>query len=147
MTKQVSEFASAMNTTVDALVKGADVHSATHTAVFKASDLTMPEGVTEESLAKHVKFINETSAAVPAAVAKIAADQYEETKHEKWDGALTLIPGLTFTGGVQLREEVDGNVAYGVTQSLTDYTYDQELTDWMVDHQADLATKAADLFK
>lgn len=146
MSKQENKFAASMDSAVAALVKSADVHTATHTTVFKADAVTMPEGITPESLVKHVSFINETSAAVPAAVAEIALANYEETKHEKWDGVLELAPGLSLTGGVQLREEVDGNTTFGTIHSLVDHHYSPELTDWMTGHQADLATKASKLF-
>lgn len=140
------KFNDSMAAGVKSLVEHADTHDATHTIVFKADKVEMPEGITPESLHAHVGFINTTSAQVPAAVGQIGMDRYEDTKHEKWDGVLDFGQGLIFTGGVQLREEVDGEISYGVTQSMVDHAYTQELTDWMMSNQEDLAAKAAKLF-
>lgn len=143
----MSKFNKHMTAGLKSLVENADIHNATHTVVYKADKVEKPEGITDESLAKHVDFINTTSAMVPAATGQIALDRYEDTKHEKWDGVLDFGGGLVFTGGVQLREEVDGEFSYGVTQSLVDHVYSQELTDWSMTFQEDLAAKASKLFE
>ncbi|QDJ97408.1 hypothetical protein D9_0078 [Aeromonas phage D9] len=140
-------FAEIMSAGKDSLVKGADIHNATHTIKFKAEDLTMPKGVTAESLDLHMNFINQSSEQVSAAVMDIAQDRYEDTKHLAWDGVLEVTPGLTLTGFANLREEVDGEAVFGSMSSLVDYNYGTELTDWITSNQELMAEKAKKLFE
>lgn len=133
------------------LLENADIHNETHTVKFAIpeGDGFFPKGITPESLDQHLSFVNNTSAAVSTALGIIATDQerFNETKSEKWDGSLDVGNSLTMTSLVQLRDVVADEPVYGVSSTLVDHHYSEELRDYMTSWQSDLSDKAAKLFE
>lgn len=136
-----------MTASIESLVSGATVHKETGTTTLVADKDFFPEGITPESLDNHVNFINRSSVAVEAAVNQLAADNYADSKREKWDGELKLTDSITLSAAVQLRETLDGqDPQFGVTECFVDYAYEQELNDWYGEFSAMNKERAAKLF-
>lgn len=141
MSKTNKAFGKVMDAQVAELVKGAEIHKETHHIKF--APVTMPEGVTTETLQAHVNFINQTGLAVEAATFQIGQDQFADTKQETWDGRLEMFEGLTFNSDVRLREVIGEETLYGTTQTFIDHPHTQEMVDWYSsfhDRNVELAT-------
>lgn len=140
----MANFNKVMQARVEDLVKNAEVHKETHLINFQMP--TLPEGITKESLAKHSDFINETSVAVEVATAELAAKHYPEAPHLSWDGNLSLGDRILLSAGVQLKEAVGENVAFGVTQAFVDHIYSDPLQAYYGEFTELNASRAEALF-
>lgn len=83
--------------------EGATVHKDTQVVNFKP---TWTVDVTEESLNKHIDFINHQGAVVAGGTSNIAFENYPETKAETWTGVMDF-GGLKITAQTNMREVYD----------------------------------------
>lgn len=116
------------------------------TGVVKLDPLYTEE-ITEESVNKHIDFINRQGTILNSVTANIAHKNYDETKLEKWTGSMA-IGDVTITSSYNIKEQVgEGDPIYGVIDTLFDYKHSDDLSAYH-DHFQDLdKIRCENLFK
>lgn len=148
---QNKPFAKVQEARIQGLVKNAEIHKDTHHITF-----AVPEELTEK---KEIKFnselevvehavdlINGFGLAVEGAVNEIAHDHFADTKHETWDGRLSLFDGLTMNADVRLKEVVGEDTIYGGSQLFVDHPHSQDMVNWYSEFAASNVERAKKLF-
>lgn len=140
------EFGELMEHGVDDLVKHSEFNKSTAHVVFNAEKISMPENITEQSLADHVNWINGVSAQVETANARIAREQYEhDNKLTTVDGTLNL-GALTINTQHHLKQQVGEEFLYGQATTAVDYMHTPEAAEWLQTQRTSSQELAAKLF-
>ena len=138
------EYGTKMDTGVSNLVTNSTYDKATNHVTFKAAELQLPEGVTEESMRQHVGFINDLTVQTETAVAQIAREQYaDNNKLTTIDGTLDF-GGFNINSQHHLQQQVGEEFLYGVSTTAVDYVHAEEQVGWLTeqrDASRELATK------
>lgn len=138
------EYAALMGNGVKSLVENHKYEKTTHQITFDADKVKAPEGITQESLANHVAFINDTSAQVRSAVAEIGRNEFANNdKLTTVSGALTY-GGVVFNSQHNLKQQAGEDVFYGQSVTAVDYSHSSDNTQWIAEQDksnTDLATK------
>lgn len=108
----------------------AEVITETQTVVFKP---VFNEEITQESLNKHVDFINHQGAIVHAGTSNIAHEQWPNGNHTNWTGSMDL-GNVQITAMHQIRDTYDINgkpeFSHGNCDLFFDYKHSEDLTKW-----------------
>lgn len=121
-------FGKVQEARIKELVDNAEIHKDTHHISYK-----LPASLTNEKLEQlkeSVETINGWGLAVEAATNEIAQTQFPETKHEHWDGRLSMFDGLTMNSDAHLREVIGEDTIYGGSQLFIDHPHSQDMVDW-----------------
>lgn len=144
--KQKKTFEEQMNKAVELLKKDAEFNKATGHVTFSPKSLSLPKGVTEESMTQHVNFLNDLTGQVEVATAQLAQDYYGE------DNNLTTLDGGLNWGGMQLnsqhhlKQQVGDEWLYGNSTTAIDYVHSDESAEWLNTQREANKTLAKNLF-
>ena len=128
LNKKYGEY---MDESVKGLVDNATVDSKTNHTTFSADKLTLPKGVTTESIKTHVTLFNDLSAQVEAATGEVARSEYAKNdKLTSMDGTLDL-GAFTINAQHHLKQKVGDNDLYGVSTTAVDYIHSEEQSTWL----------------
>lgn len=146
MSVKNKEFGETMDEGVEDLIKHSNFNKATAHVVFSSENLSMPENITEQSLAEHVNWINGVSAQVETANARIAREQYEQdNKLTTVDGTLNL-GALTINTQHHLKQQVGEEFLYGQGTTAIDYMHTPEQAEWLSTQRTSSQELAQKLF-
>lgn len=129
------------------LVKNHQYEKATNVAIFDASKIPLPKGITNESIPLHVNFFNSLTGAAEEATAQITRDLWEKNNdHLNTDGTLQF-DGLHFNTSHVLKQQVGDADLFGASTSILDFQFTQECSDWLAQSRSTNEELAASLFK
>lgn len=130
-------FTKHMNTLATQLTESADINSQTNTINFSLEKVTLPKGVTPESLGVHVEFINDMAAVTESATADIARTMFKDNdKLTTVDSALTICDGLTIRSQHHLQQNLgEETFLYGESTSVVSFMGNEEQSKWLADVQ------------
>lgn len=142
------EFGESMDKGIANLVENHEFHKATNTVVFNADQLNLPDGVTKDSLATHMTFLNDTSLQVEAATSQLARKYHEENKDlTRLDSALNFGSGVSVNSIHNLRQQTGKEeYIYGHGTTAVDFHHNQQQADWLASNRASDQELAAKLF-
>jgi hypothetical protein len=124
-------YGESMDLQVKSMVEFGNYDKATNHVTFDAEKLELPEGITTESVAQHVNWINDLSAVAEQATAEIARTQFAENdKLTTLDGTLAFGP---FSVNTQhhLRQQVGDEFLFGHSTTAVNYVHSSEAATWL----------------
>lgn len=141
------DFSERMQKAVDQMKEKGQFNALTNHVNFGADAVTLPEGITEESMKQHVDFINETSGQLETATALIAREQHANNdKLSTVDGSYH-IGGVTINSQHHLRQQVGGDEwVFGESTTAISYVHSDEQTQWLTEQRETSVAEAAKLF-
>lgn len=140
------EYGEQMEAGVKDLLEHKDFNKSTNHVHFKAENLELPEGITEESLTQHVNLINDLSAQVEVATQRVGLEQYEHNKDlTTLDGSLSL-GALTINSQFHLKQQIGEEHIYGQSTTAVDYVHAPEQAEWLSAQRTASQEQAAKLF-
>lgn len=146
MAKQNVSYGDSQKAGIKGLVDKSSFEKGTAHVTFDPTSVQLPEGVTAESMSKHINALNDLTGQVGGATAEIARREYEANKKiERVDGTLEW-GGVTINSDHDLRQKVGDDYIYGSTVTTTIHDYSPEQTSWLEENLAHNASLAKDLF-
>lgn len=140
------EFGASMDAAVAQLVEKGVFDKATAHVTYGIDAVTLPEGITEDSMKQHVEFINNTASAVEVATAQIARDQHADNDKLQTVDATFSFGGFDINSQHHLRQQIDEEYVYGQSTTAVDYQHGSDLSAWMVDQRESSVQQATKLF-
>jgi len=145
------DYAEQQAAAVKQLVEKGVYDKATYHTVFGHDAVTLPEGVTPESIATHVEFINNTASAVEVANAELTRLAHAQNEKMTAGTATFAMGGLTINSEHRLRQQVGTlgeNEAweYGRSTTAVDYVHSDVATTWLTDQREAQIAQATALF-
>jgi len=141
------EFGESMQQGIQNLVDNHKYHKATNHIEFDASKLSMPEGITLDSIATHSDYINTLALQAEAATSQIGRKVYGEDKNiSTLDSTLKLGTALDINSTHHLRQQVGEEYIYGGQTTAVDFHHSQLQADWLSENRAADQDLAAKLF-
>ncbi len=135
---------------VKALVEGSEYNKSTaHTQVDAAIiDKMAPEGITQDSMRRHVAFAKDVGSVLEVANAEVARTaRAENDKIEKTDMSASW-GGIDFHTEHQLRQKLgEEDYLYGSSTTMMDLHHTPEQAAWLEETRASSMTLAENLFK
>lgn len=127
MSKLNPSFIDEMEKDIKDAQKNAEVIVDTQVVNFKPK---FGDGVTQESLDKHVDFINRQGAIVHAGTSNIGFEHFEQVGDKEWTGVMDL-GALQITAHTSVRDTVDAdNHMFGNADLFFDYRHSDDLNAW-----------------
>ena len=144
---QNKSFADKMAAGVTGLVENADWSKATRHATFAGDKVTLPDGVTVDTINAHIDLFNTLTSQAEVATAQIGREQRKE------DDTLTTVDSTLTLGNFvvnsqhQLSQKAGEDTLYGLSTTTVDYVHTEEQTDWLSKQRESNQELAAALFK
>lgn len=140
------EYAEKMEAGVKELVENSTYDKVTNHVVFDKEKVSLPEGVTVESMQTHVNFFNDLSALTESAVSQIARTEFATNdKLTTVDGTLDY-GFFSINSQHHLQQQVGEEYLYGQSTTAIDYVHTEEQTQWVADQRQASTAEAAKLF-
>lgn len=146
----MEKFEESIDALVKSLVSANKTDTATQHITYEVTDEelgSLSDGVTIESLNKHVVVINKLAVGVTQATSEITHSANKDNdKVLSMDGTLDL-GGIVINSDYYLKQDVEDDVVYGASYTTVDYQYEAALSAY---HDACLTSnleKAEKLFK
>lgn len=131
-------YGETMDLAVKNMVEFGNYDKATNHVTFAPDKVELPEGITTESVAQHVNWINDLSAQAEQATAEFARNAFGD------NDKLTTLDGTLNMGAFQvntqhhLRQQVGDEFLYGHSTTAVDYIHSTEQAAWVdTQRQAD----------
>lgn len=146
MTKQNVSYADSQKAGIAKLVSKSTYDKATAHVTFDPASVTVPEGITEDSMRKHLHAINDITGQVSSAMGEITRREHGENKKvERADGTL-VYGGFTINSDHDLRQKIGDDHIYGTSVTAVVHDYTAEQSAWLEENQAHNASLAKGLF-
>lgn len=133
MSKLNPDFMEQMESDIKNAQKNAEVITDTRVVNLKP---VFTEEITQESLNKHIDFINTQGAIVHAVTANVAHEQFPNGNHGDWTGTMNL-GNVNITAMHEVRDTYDVNgkpeYSFGNCDLFFDYVHSDNLNAWF-DH-------------
>lgn len=147
MTKANKTYAETQKEAIGKLIENGTYDKATAHTHFDETKVTLPEGVTIETINAHISLFNDLNGQVEDAVAQQTRTAHAENdKILSTTGSLTM-GNLAITSQHHLQQKIGEQVLYGGSVTAADYIYSQEANDWVATMQSNNASMAENLFK
>jgi hypothetical protein len=141
------EFGESMDLGIKNLMDNHKFHKATTHVEFDASKLSMPEGITLDSIATHSEYINNLALQAESATSQIARQLHGDNKElTTLDSTLKLGNALDINSTHHLRQQVGEEYIYGGHTTAVDFHHSQMQADWLSNNRAADQDLAAKLF-
>ena len=122
-----NDFISQIEEDIKKAEAAAEVHIDTQVVNLKP---VFDNGITQESLNKHVDFINRQGAIVHAVTSNVGYSNFEKVGAKEWTGTMDL-GDVQITAHTNVRDDVDqDNVIYGVGDMFFDFKHSEDLSSW-----------------
>lgn len=129
------------------LVEHGKYDKATAHTTFDASKVTLPEGVTQETIKTHAALFTDLSGQVEGATAEITRTAHKDNeKIVSTDGTL-LFGDVEITSQHHLKDKVGDDYLYGTSVTCVDYVHSAEASEWLASTRENNQKIAQDLFK
>lgn len=135
-----------MKESVEGLVKHSTYDKATNHVVFDAEKVSMPEGVTAETIKTHVGWINDLTAVTEQAAAEIAREKFKENDKLTTLDATLGLGSFTINTQHHLSQQAGDDFIYGNSMTAVDYMHTTEQADWLDTQRTANQELAAKLF-
>lgn len=143
---KVKTYGELQDSRVESFVENHKYESVTEQAVFDASKLEHPEGITNDSLLKHLSYVTDLTGVTETAGAQILRDLHAQDDKALHINASLSLPGFTINTQHDLKREVGDDAYYGISTTMVDYSYTDEATEWLAEQRSNNETLAAKLF-
>jgi len=141
-----NEYQKQQDAAVQQLVEKGQFDKATNHITFGLDAVTLPEGITQESMQQHVDFINNTASAVEVANAQLARLEHAQNDKLTTTSASFGFGGFNITSEHRLQQQVDESYIYGQSTTTIDYVHSAEAAAWYADQRDASITQATALF-
>lgn len=139
-------FTKHMATLTTELTASAEINTQTNTVNFSIEKVTMPKGVTPESLGVHVNFINDMAAVTESATADIARTMFKDNDSlTTVDSTLAICEGLTIRSQHHLKQSLgEDTFLFGESTTVVGFVGNEDQAKWLSEtqeHSKELARK------